>query len=132
MNPLRLLLFRIRSLVLHPFFLMLMLLLPVVALLSSHRDDPPESDAIRAGFVIVSPGSENVEAEPDALIQRLTRTLIEDDNIFRFEQCSSAAELKTLVASSDMECGYIIPSDLFVRLLDNDKKNLVRVLCAEV
>lgn len=133
MNPFRLLLYRLRSLILTPAFLVLLLALPVAAVLipAVVSYDTGVDDTVAAGYIIVDDEEEAVpisDLKDD--IEQLTAILDhgDPDSLFSFKGFEDMNELRAGVVSGDLECAYIIPEDLFDRLRAGDKKNLIPIL----
>ncbi len=133
MNPIRLLFFRLRSLILTPAFLVLLVALPVLALLipAVVSYDTGVDDTVAAGYIITDTDDEPLE--PDEYkedIQALTAILDhgDPDSLFSFKGFDDMNEVRAGVASGDLECAYVIPEDLFERMRAGDKKNLIPVL----
>lgn len=133
MNPFRLLLFRLRSLILTPAFLVLLLALPVAALLipAVVSYDTGVDDTVAAGYIVIDEDEEVVAFDDYADdIEAFTAILDHGnpDSLFSFKGFEDMNELRAGVVSGDLECAYVIPEDLFERMCKGDKKNLIPVL----
>ena len=133
MNPIRLLLFRLRSLILTPAFLVLLLALPVAATLipAVVSYDTGVDDTIAAGYIIIDDEEEPIAFDDYADDMAALTSILDHgdpDSLFSFKGFEEMNELRAGVVSGDLECAYVIPADLFDRMRDGDKKNLIPVL----
>ncbi len=133
MNPFRLLLLRLKSLILTPAFLVLLLALPAAALLipAAVSYDTGVDDTIAAGYIVLDEDEEPLEADDyENEIADFTAILDhgDPDSLFSFKGFEDMNELRAGVVSGDLECAYLIPADLFDRMRDGDKKKLIPVL----
>ncbi len=133
MNPFRLLLLRIKSLILTPAFLVLLAVLPVAAVLipAVVSYDTGVDDTVAAGYIVVDEDGEplsydDYEDDTAGLTDILDHG--DPDSLFSFKGFEDMNELRAGVVSGDLECGYVIPNDLIKRMCDDEKKRLIPVL----
>lgn len=119
MNYYRLFLFTIKQYLKKPLFLTILLLIPLLTMMLSNSSNPEKSPSIQIGFYTSGNSTE---------LHTLSEHLTNNDSLFTFISYSSEAALRNDVAKGFLECGYIIPDNLFDQLLDNKKKELVRVI----
>ena len=134
MNPIRLLIYQLRQFLKHPFF---WLLLPCILLLplffGGEENGENDTEHIAIGFAVCTPDLEEINTLPlsgaDAKgIDALREALAVSDSAFTFREYDSLSEITGHVAAGEVECGYLIPSDLFSSLLAGERREKIRVL----
>ncbi len=104
-------------------FLLLLLLFPVFILFLSHTFRAEEDTRIRVGLCL---------ATEDSLAETLCKKLTEtEDSLFTFFEVSDEDELKKLVQSNQIECGYLFRKPLGAELNKSRIKNLITVYISE-
>ena len=129
MKPLRLFWITVKQYLCSPFLLLLLIAAPCLCLLAGQKQAQDADDRIRIGYCIVSPeDTDTAESAKDEDIVWLEEHLENGDSLFAFYPSESPETLRADVARGSTECGYLIRSDLFVRLRAGEKKELVTLL----
>lgn len=134
MNAFRLLFYQLKQSLLHPFF---WLLLPLILILPLFFGDENEAETdaghIAVGYAICTPDLEDISdglfSDTDEKgFEEMRRSLSVRDSAFSFREYDSVTGLQAHVAAGELECGYMLPSDLFTCLLEGDRREKIRVL----
>ncbi len=134
MNPIRLLIYQLRQFLKHPFFWLLLACILLLPLFFNGEDAAGnDTDHIAVGYAVCTPDLEEINTLPlsgedakgiDALRDRLRIS----DSAFAFREYDSLTDLQGHVAAGELECAYLIPSDLFSSLLEGKRREKIRVL----
>lgn len=100
-----------------PFFLMVLLLLPIGTMLLRQVERQDDGKIEIALF-----------ADGDAWNEKVIERLADSDGAFRFFICTTREELVNKVAAGEAECGYLFPAGLHERLDSHDYKRAIRVI----
>ena len=132
MKPSRLFALTIKQYLCSPFLLLLLIAAPCLCLFVSQRQAQNTDDRIRVGYCIVADTEDTDTSRTgisyDEDILWLINALNDGESLFAFYESSDPDTLRADVARGSVECGYLIPSDLFIQLRAGNKKELITLL----
>lgn len=112
MKTSRLLLLTAKDYVKRPFIWCIVLFMPILAILISSNKDAINSHSITVGYCISKTDNEANKELVDGFDNY--------EGLYKFKAYDSKETLIKDVKLSKIECGYVIPEDLFERLLSGD------------
>jgi len=104
------------------FFVIALLLLPLLGILLSSRLSGKEAEKIRVALFVTASDSKSEDAS------WLIDTLLNNEYSFEFYESESEEGLLNDVLTGDAECGYLIPDDIYELLKDNESDGSVTVV----
>ena len=111
---------------LQPSFLFLCFLLPIICLITTHLSQDSSSSLTIGLYKETDPAP----ISDTTFINNIFSTLSQANNSYTFQIFSNKDNMLNQVASNQIDCAYILPSDLYTKLLKNNYKNSIICYCS--
>lgn len=103
----------------NPFFLLLLIALPLCTLFLSTKDTSLNNMELKIGLYA---------KEPDAFLSEVFKTLQATDSVANFTCFDTAEELERQIKRNELACGYIFENDLQNKLNSGKYSNAIQLL----
>ena len=106
-----------------PFTWLILLIIPALCVFIKLNKDAINSHEITVGFNI----GDTEDEDSRELNNLLTDKLSNSTSLYKFVEYNDLDKMVNDVQSTSIECGYYIPGDMFVRLINDEKEDLINV-----